>query len=512
MGSVTTGGTLSTIYTLSSYNFLAAGLIGVWALSPIGGQASLSLIHTELEPVFSDINVTYLDTNGYTAFAGVSYDVVLESLNALFSSSLMAPTWSKSSSHDLWNNMKIPHILQDGAANSSGWIPIIKRPNYTTSYTSLLGVPINIGSTSGNTTFLMETSYISVACLNVTIAPKIEVANGTINSAAGTFNSGLYEVTDSIPNIFFALDGFNGIQPYMNSSDYPPAFTQDQRTLLVRSRVADEGDPDVLIETHLNPYARAYCPLSTAYITASVSCIDGICDVVAIQPSKQPHPPSALMPFAYIGTFGEFARNLATAMPIPVARRDEMSSALELYIQDANFTESGILWWGTSNLASVPIDEFSLRLQHVINTYWQGSFDPTSMVGTINGDRVTTISTIAKNVVWSNIYRCQWGWWFAYVLATTALLTAAIASFTFDCLLKGPALLGYCSSLVRDSKYFDARYGTGSAIGGAERARMFKTLRLKLVDVESETGEARLAVVQDGTKEREPLERGRLYC
>ena len=509
MGSVTTGGTLSTIYTFRSHNFLAAGLVAVWALSPIGGQASLFLADTELEPVFSDINVTYLDTNGNTELAGGDYNTVLEPLNLLLSSSLMAPTWSRNNSLDLWNNMKIPHLTQADATNSSDWTPVTEGFDETASYTSLLGVPIIGISASGNTTFLMETSYISVACLNVTSGPAIQIANGTTNATNKTFSSGFLVDTDSNPNLSFALDGFNGINTYFNgafnSSNYPTAFVQDQRTLLVQSRITDDSTPDIL-------YARAYCPLSTVYITASVSCVESICDVVAIQPSKQPYAPSALIPFAYLATFGEFAGNLATATPIPKDRATVMSSAVELYIQDPNFIESGRLLEGTSNLASVPIADFSLRLQHVINTYWQGSFHPTSMMGTINTNSVATKSTTAKNVVWRNIYRCQWGWWFAYVFSTTAMLTAAIASLTFDFLLKGPELLGYCSSLVRDSKYFDARYGSGSAVGAAERTRRFKTVRLKLVDVGGETGDARLAVVQDGRVEGEPLKRGRLYC
>lgn len=227
MGSVTTGGTLSTIYTLRSYNFLAAGLVVVWALSPIGGQASLFLVHTELEPVFSNINVTYLDTNSITCFDGSDRDCVLESLNALLSSSLLAPPWSKSSSHDLWDNMKIPNLMQNGPMNSSGWIPIKERSNNATSYTSLLGVPIIMSRTSGNTTFLMETSYISVACLNVTSGPPIQVANGTIKAPNDTFMSGFSnDDLDGDPNLSFALDGFNEVDRYSSGASMAPPIHQ----------------------------------------------------------------------------------------------------------------------------------------------------------------------------------------------------------------------------------------------------------------------------------------------
>ena len=64
---------------------------------------------------------------------------------------------------------------------------------------------------------------------------------------------------------------------------------------------------------------------------------DSFCDVVAIRPSKQPHAPSTLIPFAYIDTFDEFAGNLATATLIPKDRTAAVSSPVELYIQDPNF-------------------------------------------------------------------------------------------------------------------------------------------------------------------------------
>ena len=207
MGSVTTGGTLSTIYTLRSYNFLAAGLVAVWALSPIGGQASLFLVDTELEPVLSNIEVMYLDTNGNTEFAGGDYSTVLEPLNLLLSSLLVGPPWYRNTSLDLWSNMRIPHLMQAGATNSSNWIPVTEGFDETTSYTSLLGVPIIGISAFGNTTFLMETSYISVACLNVTSGPAIQIANGTTNATNKTFSSGFFADTDSNPNLSFALDG-----------------------------------------------------------------------------------------------------------------------------------------------------------------------------------------------------------------------------------------------------------------------------------------------------------------
>lgn len=91
------------------------------------------------------------------------------------------------------------------------------------------------------------------------------------------------------------------------------------------------------------------------------------------------------------------------------------------------------------------------------------------------------------------------------------MLAATMASIALEFRLKSPELLGYCSSLLRDSRFFDAQFGTGSAVGGAERSRMFKALRVRLLDVGTPTGKARLAIAQDGTGEAELLKRAKMY-
>lgn len=194
----------------------------------------------------------YLDTIGNTEFAPGDDNSITQPLNSLLSSSLMTPTSTKSSDHDLWGNVKIPSLLQAGPTNSSRWIPIANGSDGTTSYASLLGVPVIKNFTSGNNTFLMETSYISLSCLNLTSGPPISVAHeieglvgiGAIDSTNRTFSSGIFEVIDSVPNLSFAHDGFdddlfsNGA---INSSDYPPTSAQHQRTLLVQSLVIDRS-------------------------------------------------------------------------------------------------------------------------------------------------------------------------------------------------------------------------------------------------------------------------------
>ena len=84
------------------------------------------------------------------------------------------------------------------------------------------------------------------------------------------------------------------------------------------------------------------------------------------------------------------------------------------------------------------------------------------------------------------------------MLATTTMLAATITSVALELKLRGPEFLGYCSTLIRDSRFFHTRYGAGSTMGGAERTRLFRSLRLKLLDVGVETGTERLVIDQVG--------------
>ena len=88
------------------------------------------------------------------------------------------------------------------------------------------------------------------------------------------------------------------------------------------------------------------------------------------------------------------------------------------------------------------------------------------------------------------------------MLATTTMLAAAIARVALELKLRGPELLGYCSTLIRDSRFFHTRYGAGSTMGGAERTRLFRSLRLKLLDVGVETGTERLVIAPEGATKR----------
>ena len=157
MGSLSIGGTLSAQFSLRSLNPLAIGLVIVWALSPVGGQASLFLLDTQMKPVSTYLNITYLNTDRVWKSE--------EASDSLFSAALLTPRTISESHNDIWGNVKIPDLLRSiDMAENTERISLVNEN--AISYSSLIGIPIGNRLGPGNTTFTMETSYLSVTDLS----------------------------------------------------------------------------------------------------------------------------------------------------------------------------------------------------------------------------------------------------------------------------------------------------------------------------------------------------------
>lgn len=72
MGSRTVASTFVTQVQLRSFNLIGLGLLLVWSLSPIGGQAILHILYTPEKFTTSDANITYFNSRqqSYSAPAG----------------------------------------------------------------------------------------------------------------------------------------------------------------------------------------------------------------------------------------------------------------------------------------------------------------------------------------------------------------------------------------------------------------------------------------------------------
>jgi hypothetical protein len=94
------------------------------------------------------------------------------------------------------------------------------------------------------------------------------------------------------------------------------------------------------------------------------------------------------------------------------------------------------------------------------------------------------------------------------VAISAVLLLCATASLVLRMLIVAPDILGFASSLTRDSPYFTSDFipilQGGSIMNGPERARALRRVRIQIVDIrpEDETGHVALVPIDyyDSTK------------
>lgn len=495
MGSLTLSGALITQLSLRRLNLIAVLLIILWTLSPLASQSSIQVLGSGRRLLRKDGFVTYFNTNGPPGFSS-AIGAPLASLNALLTTSLMVPQNVDQSPMDLWDNVKIPDIsrLPNITANPAGWFNLTTNDN--ASFSSLIGIPFYVKPTNGNMSFQMEISYLSLNCSNITVIEKYQDYDSKTFEGQGYFTGVSRNYTDSMTSGFvialqYPSESLN--TPWENIFE-SQNITYSAQTLLYQA--LDSG----LI---------AWCPITTTYVESSVECIGSFCAVTAIRPSQLAHPSPNLTNLAFPEIFEPFSANLMTSLGGQSQLQN--SVALENYVANSSFNTQA--WNGDS-------EGFSLRLQQVINTYWYGSYNPVGIMGLFQmfnaiefvAGQPSPIKTVnATTVVWQEIYVCNFGWLVALFTASLVMLCAAIIGLFLSLDIQGPELLGYCSTLFRDTPYSRHSLKSGSLLDGFARARKLGDLRVRLRDVEADKEVGYLAIAEGGEKRSRRLLRDRYY-
>ncbi|KAF2739838.1 hypothetical protein EJ04DRAFT_483218 [Polyplosphaeria fusca] len=117
--------TVTSQFQLRMVSPIGVILLLLWALSPIGGQASIRQMSIELVTSTSTTAFQYLIPNRNIAgFSASDSDQAFELVNTIFLGSLIAPWETKLSQQDAWGNIKTPRIeLYEGRSvpDNDGW-------------------------------------------------------------------------------------------------------------------------------------------------------------------------------------------------------------------------------------------------------------------------------------------------------------------------------------------------------------------------------------------------------
>ncbi|KAJ8133531.1 hypothetical protein O1611_g83 [Lasiodiplodia mahajangana] len=113
LGSTTLGNTIETLFErrFNYFDVTSLGLLLLWALSPLGGQATLRVIGYQDVTMTRQLELPYLDYSRSIFPNGLilsDFGTIPITLTSAFLSSLSSPVSLQLSTSDLWGNVKTP--------------------------------------------------------------------------------------------------------------------------------------------------------------------------------------------------------------------------------------------------------------------------------------------------------------------------------------------------------------------------------------------------------------------
>jgi hypothetical protein len=289
--------------TLRSVSTIGCVLAVVWALSPLGGQASLRIMTVGPKAVTNYAKFDFLSAeNSYADWrSGSGADSFEVTAAGLYLASLTGPQRVKDSPRDLWDNVKIP-MLEDipGWAEDSGHVDVWHRvPAQNISYASLVGIPVSgLVSDVDSGEFNIETSYWRLDC------PIVQRG-----SMCDLVNSDTFQTNDPSPS--FNLSGSWGFAPISCPSTGWVGKAAMSSSLFTNSSIdgsdgrgcaANQTDalPRRFIYTGWPQYFAssgsasdqfsALCTLTTSWVEVEVRCQGRECAVPRMRRSQLSRP------------------------------------------------------------------------------------------------------------------------------------------------------------------------------------------------------------------------------
>jgi len=163
--------------------------------------------------------------------------------------------------------------------------------------------------------------------------------------------------------------------------------------------------------------------------------------------------------------------------------------------------------FGYLSYENVTEADFSARLSLLFNTFWLAAqwnsviadhshtnisrfFDDTT--GELKSDYQQATVTVIQKI---SVYNANYVWITVLLIVSVILLLCALASLALRIFAIAPDILGFVSSLTRDSRYFECLSPGGSLLDGEQRARKLRSLKIQIVDVRPEADVGHIAFV-----------------
>jgi hypothetical protein len=464
-------------------------LIVLWSLSPLGGQAALRVISVEPSGAESSMSFDYIDlSNSPFLMYGLQFSWELEpAVLSDFSTALNSPPIVKSSSQDLFGNIKIPMLealATDQTPDGDGWYDIqTQSPGDV--YSSLTGLPFSKPSldTTDRAFFDIETSYISANC-NLSLQKSNgqfirdavhDTQEATSDVMVLTNNRYLAFVLDSNHDII--RDGPLRVKMWSEAFiDYPEDF---QTTIAV-------------------------CVLRTTYVETQVYGEGTTWNVSKVRESKRQHADSNLTGLEGIfndefsSKNGKLLREsfLGLLVNATVTRADLQISPLEYFIANPDSPFSGSTREGNPVLYSVGDSKFSLRFSQLMNTLWLDGVAPHAIASgfSTTNDTAYRVATVEGTILRTKrVVRCELTWLVALSVSSLIMLSSGLAALCLDICRIGPDVLDTFTTILKDNRYASAFFGS-SVDDSVLTARRLREAKVQLGDVHPEDEFGHIAI------------------
>ncbi|KAL2868164.1 uncharacterized protein BJX67DRAFT_351228 [Aspergillus lucknowensis] len=494
-GSTSFAGTVASIWSLRRPDLFTIPILLLWAMSPLGGQSALRLISQEPSTVSSNISVAYMSMNGSSGLEGQSSVAdTFSPITSIYTTSLVASEEAKRSPYDAWGWPKIPLLRTLPLNDSGGTNPWrTPRPDGPVTYSSLVGLVVQ-GVPSGEVVeFPVESSYFDLDChpllYNVSSEEAVKAMGDTMikNNASALFRDTAYlgtDFTEAYSN-YFVDTSYNFTSP---------SRTQSYINLFYGSR----DIPNKLEIT----VALFNCTMSTIHSESLVKCQNDSCWVTRMRQSEKDRRDDSITPF------NDPNVNSWTALYNFIKQFPYAAGAVEAFqasSTDGYIYDDPLLFNPRydRDWRNVSAEDISRRLTAVVNTYWQASLAPFTMSSASLLDPVNltqaasfppfneTTGTASRNVA---VYRTNRAWATVFIVSTIILQLSALASLFLRSITIAPDILGYVSSLTRDSPHIPLPAG-GSRLSGLERARLLRDLPVQISDVDERKDVGHIALV-----------------
>ncbi|KAK4460423.1 hypothetical protein QBC42DRAFT_347998 [Cladorrhinum samala] len=482
LGSTSFIGTLVTVASAPGASFMTVALLAIWALSPLGGQATFRSFYwhanlTETPAVFRYLGPNNTFNIPWDNFARVD-------ANTLFATSLISPDNVAQSPMDLWGNVKIPSL--EGLARTlkrseDGWYHLGLNATVTQwEFPSLLGIPVQrSGFNSTTSRFLLESSYWNLDC------PMIGSSEDDLD-LKDEKHQFQYNYTDNSPSSSL-LTIFTDRPDDIDSKKY--SHSLDRRRLRLKIK-------------HLRD-VWADCSIHTSYVEAEVLCKKTMCATTRIRESRQPHG----------------SKNYTLLDDEDLRTNDNISSYFKGFVSSVprnnDYDTSGFTYAAQTNP-----DCFAALLAQVMNTYWtaisatrwildpSGSNYAAELKQGFSSSRniLMMVTRDAPAWVWSEepIFTCSKAWLVLLFIAVLVPFVACLVNIALASYLKGPHLSMNFSTLTRDNPFVGIPAG-GSALSDHDRSKLLRNVRIRYGDVTSDADVGHIAIgtADDGPEDFE---------